>query len=126
MFRMDLICSLKGTTEFWNFLITFYNTKFVVFEYKNYSKPISQNLIYITEKYLFSAALRNVAFIVSRKGFDKNAKKAALGCLKENGKLIISLNDEDLIKMVSMKENGEKPSDYLLDIIEDILMSVSK
>lgn len=126
MFRMDLICSLKGTTEFWNFLITFYNTKFVVFEYKNYSKPISQNLIYITEKYLFSAALRNVAFIVSRKGFDKNAKKAALDCLKENGKLIISLNDEDLIKMVSMKENGEEPSDYLLDIIEDILMSVSK
>lgn len=53
MFRMDLICSLKGTTEFWNFLITFYNTKFVVFEYKNYSKPISQNLIYITENIYF-------------------------------------------------------------------------
>lgn len=126
MFRMDLLCSLKGTTEFWKFLIAFYHTKFVVFEYKNYSDYIPQNLIYVTEKYLFPVALRNVAFIISRKGFDQNATKAALGCLRENGKLIISLDDNDLIKMIFMKENGEEPSDYLLDKVEQLLMSVSK
>ena len=126
MFRMDLLCSLKGTTEFWKFLITFYHTKFVVFEYKNYSECIPQNLIYVTEKYLFPVALRNVAFIISRKGFDQNAAKAALGCLRENGKLIISLDDNDLIKMIVMKETGKEPSDYLLDKVEQLLMSVSK
>lgn len=126
MFRMDLLCSLKGTTEFWKFLISFYHTKFVVFEYKNYSECISQNLIYITEKYLFPVALRNVAFIISRKGFDQNAEKAALGCLRESGKLIVSLNDDDLITMLSMKEKGEEPSDFLLDKVECMLMSVSK
>lgn len=126
MFRMDLLCSLKGTTEFWRFLISFYHTRFVVFEYKNYKEPISQNLIYITEKYLFPVALRNVAFIVSRKGFDLNAQKAALGCLRESGKLIISIDEDDLIKMVSLKEKGEEPSDYLLDKVEDLLMLVSK
>ncbi len=126
MFRMDLLCSLKGTTEFWRFLMSFYHTKFVVFEYKNYREPISQNLIYITEKYLFPVALRNVAFIVSRKGFDLNAQKAALGCLRESGKLIISIDEDDLIKMIALKERGEEPSDYLLDKVEDMLMSVSK
>lgn len=126
MFRMDLLCSLKGSTEFWKFLITFYHTKFVVFEYKNYSDFISQDLIYVTEKYLFPVALRNVAFIISRKGFNPNAQTAAIGCLRENGKLVIDLNDEDLIKMISMKENGKEPSDYLLDKVEEILMSVSK
>ncbi len=126
MFRMDLLCSLKGTTEFWKFLINFYRTKFVVFEYKNYTDCIPQNLIYITEKYLFPVALRNVAFLISRKGFDSNAEKAALGCLKESGKLIISLDDNDLIKMLAMKETGEEPSDYLLDKVERLLMSVSK
>lgn len=126
MFRMDLLCSLKGTTEFWRFLISFYHTRFVVFEYKNYREPISQNLIYITEKYLFPVALRNVAFIISRKGFDLNSQKAALGCLRESGKLIISIDEEDLIKMVSLKEKGEEPSDYLLDKVEDLLMLVSK
>ena len=126
MFRMDLLCSLKGTKEFWRFLMNFYKTKFVVFEYKNYSDLISQNLIYITEKYLFSAALRNVAIIISRHGFDLNAQFAAAGCLKEHGKLIISLTDDDLIYMVAMKENGEEPSDYLLQQVEELLMAISK
>ena len=45
---------------------------------------ISQNRIYVTEKYLLPVALRNVAFIISRKGFDHNAAKAALSCLREN------------------------------------------
>ncbi|MGG7177217.1 DEAD/DEAH box helicase family protein [Clostridium paraputrificum] len=126
VFRMDLLCGLKGSTEFWKFLIRHYNTKFVVFEYKNYGEQISQNLVYITEKYLFNAALRNVAIIVSRKGFDKNAQKAALGCLKENGKLIIDLTDEDLISMLRLKIDGEEASDYILSNVEDILMKVSK
>ena len=55
-----------------------------------------------------------------------NAQKAALGCLRESGKLIISIDEEDLIKMVSLKEKGEEPSDYLLDKVEDLLMLVSK
>ena len=46
--------------------------------------------------------------------------------MRESGKLIISLNDEDLIKMISMKENGEEPSDYLLNKVECMLMAVSK
>ena len=116
----------KRNNGIWKFLISFYHTKFVVFEYKNYSECISQNLIYITEKYLFPVALRNVAFIISRKGFDQNAEKAALGCLRESGKLIVSLNDDDLITMLSMKEKGEEPSDFLLDKVECMLMSVSK
>ena len=45
-------------------------------------------MIYITEKYLFNAALRNVAIVISRKGFSDGACFAAKGCLKENGKMI--------------------------------------
>ncbi|MBQ3611285.1 MAG: hypothetical protein IJA01_03335 [Firmicutes bacterium] len=126
MFRMDMVCSLKGGTTFWDFLINFYRTKFVVFEFKNYKDLISQNLIYISEKYLYTPALRNVAFIISRKGFDKNAKKAAKGCLIEHGKLIIELKDEDLLCMLRLKDNGQEPSDYLMEKIEDILMGISK
>lgn len=126
IFRMDLLCGLKGTTEFWMFLTKFYNTKFVVFEFKNYETRLSQNLIYITEKYLFHAALRNVAILISRKGFHKNALDAAMGCLKENGKLILDITDEDLFYMLEMKADGKEPSDYLLEKVENLLMSVSK
>ena len=126
LFRMDLLCGIKGTTAFWELLIRHYNTRFVVFEFKNYTKQLAQNLIYITEKYLFNSALRNVAIIVSRKGFSRNAGTVSLGCLKEDGKLIIDLTDDDLISMLHKKQDGEEPSDYLLWKTERLLMSVSK
>lgn len=126
LFRMDLLCGIKGTTAFWKLLIDHYNTRFIVFEYKNYSTYLPQNLIYITEKYLFNATLRNVAIIISRKGFSTNAHSAALGCLKESGKLIIELTDEDLKAMLHKKMDGEEPSDYLLFKLENLLMSVGK
>lgn len=130
-FRMDLIGSLKinqnneeGMHPLWQMLVQHYNSHFVVFEFKNYSKEIDQNLIYITEKYLFDAALRNVAIIISRKGFSKSAKFAAEGCLKEHGKLILDITNDDLIKMLKLK--SDKAADYILDKLEDFLMGISK
>ena len=130
-FRMDLIGSLKinqSTEEsmhpLWKMIVQHYNSHFVVFEFKNYSKEIDQNMIYITEKYLFDTALRNVAFVISRKGFSESAKFAAEGCLKENGKLIIDISDDDLIKMLELK--NDKAADYLLENLEEFLMGISK
>lgn len=126
IFRMDLICSLKGNAFFWKYLIQNFHTQFVVFEYKNYTAALDQNLIYVTEKYLFNAALRNVAIIVSRKGFSEHAVYAAKGCLKENGKLILDVKEKDLLEMVKMKDEGNEPSDYLQNLLEVFLMSISK
>ena len=130
-FRMDLIGSLKINQDndksihpLWQMLVEHYNSHFVVFEFKNYSKEIDQNLIYITEKYLFDAALRNVAIIVSRKGFSKSAKFAAEGCLKEHGKLILNITDNDLTEMLKLK--SDRAADYLLDKLEEFLMGISK
>lgn len=130
-FRMDLIGSLKITQNsdesmhpLLQMLVQHYNSHFVVFEFKNYTEKIDQNLIYITEKYLFAAALRNVAFIISREGFSDSAKFAAEGCLKEHGKLILDITNEDLIKM--LKSPDDNPADYLLTKLEDFLMGISK
>ena len=130
-FRMDLIGSLKITQNndnsmhpLWQMLVQHYNTHFIVFEFKNYTEQIDQNLIYITEKYLFDTALRNVAIIISRKGFSDAAKFAAEGCLKEHRKLILDINNEDLIKM--LESPSENPADYLLTKLEEFLIGISK
>lgn len=125
LFRMDMICSLKGTAEFWKFLMQFFNTKFVVFEYKNYAEKISQNLVFITSKYLYPSALRNVAFIISRNGLDENANAVVNSKIKNEKTLIISLTDKDLLVMVALKDEGKEPSDYLLEKVENLLMSLS-
>lgn len=126
LFRMDIICSIKSETSFWGIIRRHYNSHFIIIECKNYSKKLEQNLIYTTEKYLFDAALRNVAIIISRNGFSSSAQIAADGCLKEYGKLILDITDYDLITMIERKEEGLNPADYLVEKLECTLMAISK
>lgn len=105
-------------------LIQHYNAHFVVFEFKKQFKEIDQDLIYIREKHSYDAALRNVATIISHKGFSKSAKFAAEGCLKEHGKLILDITDKDLIKMLKLKSS--KAADLILERLEEFIMGISK
>lgn len=70
--------------------------------------------------------MRNVAFIISKKGASSNAIQATKGILRENGKLIINLTDEDLCEMVKMKNKGSEPSDYLFDFLDIFLLELGK
>ena len=98
----------------------------MVFEFKNYNNPITQKEIYTTEKYLYSKALRSVGIVISAHGYDENAFWAAKGCLRENGKLIMLLETEDLIEMNKMKIDQEDPSNYLLDKLDEFLLELEK
>ena len=98
----------------------------MVFEFKNYNDPITQKEIYTTEKYLYSKALRSVGIVISAHGYDENAFWAAKGCLRENGKLIMLLETEDLIEMNKMKVDQEDPSNYLLDKLDELLLELEK
>lgn len=128
LFRFDLLCRIKDENQktFWSIIEKYFNSKYIIFEFKNYSKPISQTEIYTTEKYLYSKALRSVGFIVSANGYDKNAQWAAKGCLRENGKLIILLDTEDMIKMSKIVIDNEDPSEYLLNKLDEILLTLEK
>lgn len=128
LYRFDLLCRIKDGNQrnFWSILEKFFNSKYIVFEFKNYGEPITQSEIYTTEKYLYAKALRSVAIIVTQNGYDENAAWAAKGCLRENGKLIILLNTDDLIHMSEMKIKQEEPSDYLLEKLDNILLELEK
>lgn len=128
LYKFDLLCRIKDGTEktFWSIIEKFFNSKYIVFEFKNYSEPITQKEIYTTEKYLYAKALRCVAIIISQKGYNGNAYWAAKGCLRENGKLLILLSTDDLIEMNRIKEHQEDPTEYLLDKLDSILLDLEK
>lgn len=129
LYRFDMCCKIKNgvTQDFFDTICKYFSTKYIVFEFKNYEKPITQREIYTTEKYLYEKALRKVAIIIYRKGADKHAKMAARGSLRESGKLIICLSDEDLKAMLQIKKEGEKTTGgYLEDILDDMLMRLEK
>ena len=128
LFRFDLICRIKDNNEksFWKIVEQFFFTKYIVFEFKNYSKTIKQDQVFTTERYLYTKALRTVGIIVSAKGADNNAKKAAKGILRETGKLILLLNKNDLVQMCNMRRKEDDPTNFLMDKLDEILFELEK
>ncbi|KAA6322401.1 hypothetical protein EZS27_028052 [termite gut metagenome] len=125
--RFDLLCRLRPSGKnFWEELLNDFHSRYIVFEFKNYSEPIKQNQIYTTEKYLFKTALRSVAFIIARNDGDPNAHKAARGALTEAGKLIIILTTDDLIEMLAWKDRGDDPSEVLRNKVDEVLIAMSR
>ena len=99
----DLICKIKNNSdnEFFSTLENHFNSRYIIFEFKNYSKCISQREIYTTEKYLYETSLRNSAIIITRKGINNNGNKVIDGLLRSNKKLIIVLTDDDIKTMIT-------------------------
>lgn len=128
LYRFDLLCRIKDENQktFWSILERYFKSKYVIFEFKNYTKPITQKEIYTTEKYLYAKALRSVGIIIAAHGYDEHAYWAAKGCLRENGKLIILLDTDDLIAMNRLKADMEDPSIYLLDKLDNMLSELEK
>lgn len=125
--RMDLIGRINvGTRSFWSMVEQDFRTRYVVFEAKNYTDPITQGEIYTTEKYLFTKALRSFALIVARNGYDDGAAKAISGSLREQGKLILVVTLEELCTMLEKFDQGEAPENLLFQKMDDLLMSVGR
>lgn len=128
LYRFDLICKIKDdvTSAFWKFIEEYFRSKYIIFEFKNYKDVITQKEIYTTEKYLYAKALRCVAIIVSCNGSDENAKKAIKGTLRENGKLILNLSNRDLANMLEYELKGNLASEYLYNVLDEMLIELEK
>ncbi|WP_443970413.1 hypothetical protein [Sphingobium sp. CR28] len=124
---MDIIARLVPTENpFWSSLASDFRTRYVIFEFKNYSDPISQDQIYTTEKYLFTAALRSVAIIVARNGASESARKARRGSLREQGKLILCIGMDQLCEMLRKRDGGGDPTDHLYEQLDELLMTIAR
>jgi Restriction endonuclease len=122
--RTDLIVRITPTHTFWESLARDFRTRYVVFEFKNHTGRISQHQIFMTEKYLYLAALRSVAVIVSRTGSNKSATRAVKGALREAGKLLLLLDVNDIKEMLLAKDRGDDPNNRLIEIFDNTLMDI--
>lgn len=124
--RYDFVCRVRPNTEYWRFIVDHLNSRYVVFEFKNYSEKIKQGQVLTTEKYLLERGLRKVAIMFTRLGADRNATSMMQGAMREHGKLILALDDEIVCKMLHMKEQGEDPTDFLFELTDDFLLSLPR
>ncbi len=127
--RIDLLGKVKQQDGFWRMLYEIYKSRYIVFEFKNYNSKITQEQIETTNKYLSKNTLRTVAILISREEINKNAKSICKGILRDQGQLILTLNENDLITMLqNKKENQDKdiPSEYIERLFDDFLLGVEK
>jgi hypothetical protein len=122
----DLVARVASEHDFWNTVVHQFRSRYIIFEFKNYAAKIKQGQIYTTEKYLFGAALRSTAIIISRNGADKNALAAARGSLRESGKLVINLTADDLCNMLHLKDSGDDHNAVLVERVDEMLMKLER
>ncbi|SNZ19510.1 hypothetical protein [Cohaesibacter gelatinilyticus] len=111
--RFDFVCRIKSGDQFWDALQRDFRTRVILFECKNYKDKITADQIYSTERYLFTSALRTVAFLISRKGHDEGCFRAAQGAMRESGKLIILLSNKELIEMLKFEGTEDGATSFL-------------
>ncbi|WP_454726947.1 MULTISPECIES: hypothetical protein [Cupriavidus] len=124
--RRDLVCRILPKSEVWSLMLNDLHSRYVVFEFKNYSEPITQHEVVTTERYLYPSALRNVAIIISPKGCAQSANKVIRGAMREHGKLVISLTVDELEELLIGKDNGADPNTYLFQRVDDFLLSLGR
>lgn len=122
--RFDMIARINhDCSSFWKFVAESLGSKYVVIECKNYADKITQGEILTTEKYLFNKALRKFALIFTREGADKPANNMIDGILREEGKVLLVLDDNDVIKLL---EDPIGKDEYLLSKLDNLFMKLSR
>ena len=124
--RYDFICRIKPGNSFWDGLRADFRTKAILFECKNYAEGITADQVYSTERYLFVGALRTVCFLISRLPAAPSALRAAQGAMRENGKLVLLLSNEDLIQMLKLKSQPGGAENYLDTKIWEFVVSLPR
>lgn len=124
--RRDLVCRIRETSEVWALMLNDLKSRYVIFEFKNYTKPITQKEVVTTERYLYPAALRTVAIIISPQGSAPSALKVSQGAMREHGKLILSLTVSELCSLLIGKDQGSDPNTFLFEQVDEFLMSLGR
>jgi len=124
--RYDIVCRISSHADFWEFVLTHIESRYIVFEAKNYSGKLKQSQILTTEKYLFPKGLRRMAIVICRNGAEKNSVKVIQGAMREHGLLIIVISDDQLCEMLLGMDKGKDPSDYLFSLTDEFLLTLSR
>lgn len=122
--RRDIIFENASNSGFWRRARDIYQAHYIVVDAKNYSKPLSKRPVLDISHYLKPYGCGMFAIIVSREGYGTAGIHAAKEQWIGSHKLIVSLSDTDLLKMLELKKEGAPPEDMIKLYISDFRMSL--
>jgi hypothetical protein len=123
--RRDAIYPIRSGNPFWDKIGSHFQSWTVVVEQKNIVGPIRQNEIESIAQYLFDDALRRFGILCCRNGPSESALLARRRAWRESKKMIVILQDSDLLEMLEMRANREVPERIIERQIDDFLIGLT-
>ena len=122
--RRDLIFPNYVDHGFWSFLRQAYKADYIVIDAKNYKKAIGKRDVLQIANYLKPRGAGMFAVIASREG----AGPAGLSTIREqwmgNGKMIVSLQDENVEEMLMGASTGGDATKVIGQLVEEFRLSM--
>lgn len=109
----DVIMDNFATKGFWRHVAEKYHGDKIVFEFKNYNKPIAKSEVVQVASYLSKKGCGLFAVIWSRKEVTTSALTEIKHQWVYNDKMIICISDDDVSRMLLAKKDGKNP-DYII------------
>jgi len=109
--RDFVIDNRDSKVVFWRDLKTVRGVEKVLFDAKNYGNEVSYTEITSTLRYLKNKAFGNFMIIVSRRGIKD--WEEVIEDYGGEGKVILFLDDNDLVAMIDKKKKGERASSII-------------
>lgn len=120
--RRDMILENSATDGFWAQLRERYHADYVVVDSKNYNSPLKKRPVIELAHYLKPYGCGMFGMLVTRSG----ASEAALHAMREQwvagGKMVVLLNDSDLLSMLAVKGEGGSAEELIRSKIADFRM----
>jgi hypothetical protein len=122
--RRDYILRNYAETGFWAQLRNRYFADFIVLDAKNYSKSVTKKEVLQISNYLKVHGAGLFGMIISRNGGDRSCYYTCREIWAMDKKLVIVLDDNDLIKMIIAKASSNAPEEILRQKIEEFRLSM--
>jgi hypothetical protein len=122
--RRDFILRNYAETGFWAHVRTRYFADYIIIEAKNYTKKVTKKEILQISNYLKIHGTGLFGILVSRNGGDTGCYYTCRDLWAMEKKLIIVLNDQDMIKMIIAKSSSNNPEEIIQQKIEQFRLSM--
>ena len=122
--RRDFILPNYAQDGFWQFLRSHYSADYIVADAKNYSDPIGKNQILQLANYLTRHGTGLFGIIMTRQGIDRAALHTCRDQWILHTKMVVCLNDEDTLQLLTTSAIGGDPSTLIRQKIEDFRLEL--
>ena len=121
--RRDFVMENAAERGTWAALRTRYNADYVAVDSKN-SVSINKAEVVLTAHYLKPYGLGMLAFVAFRGDAKVSARHAVREQWVGNGKLIVLVNDKDMLAMIKLRAEGAAAEDHIRRAIADFRKSL--